>query len=423
MCVEQKATPKKQKKTHIFLISAFLLGLLSGYLNIPFLMGLATVVAQIFVNLLKLISIPIIFFSVASTITGMKNLQEAKFLGKKTISYTLLTTAISASIGLLLFLVINPANKHFSMQSAVVSESKAGYLDHLSQLVPSNIIQPFHESNVIAVLGLAILFGLSTLIIDTGNRNKGKPAYVSELFADICAVVMKITSWIVKGMPIGVWGFSALFVQELNHGLSVEGLVLYLACVVAANLTQGFVVLPAFLKFFKISPIKLMKDMFPAISMAFFTKSSVATLPMALKCAQENAGISSKVSNFTFPLCTTINMNACAAFILITVMFVTQSHGTTFSLPEMILWIGIATIAAIGNAGVPMGCYFLTSSLLVSMDFPLTILGIILPFYAMIDMLETALNIWSDSCVAAVVDKNSTQQQFGENNATVLNQS
>ena len=82
-----------------------------------------------------------------------------------------------------------------------------------------------------------------------------------------------------------------------------------------------------------------------------------------------------------------------------------SSYGTTITLLEMVLWIGIATIAAIGNAGIPMGCYFLTSSLLVAMDYPLTIMGIILPFYALIDMLETALNIWSDSCVAAAVDK------------------
>ncbi len=171
------------------------------------------------------------------------------------------------------------------------------------------------------------------------------------------------------------------------------------------SLVQGSVVLPTFLTFFNISPVRLFKAMFPALTMAFFTKSSVGTLPMALKCAQENAGISPKVANFTFPLCTTINMNACAAFILITVMFVMSSYGTTITLLEMVLWIGIATIAAIGNAGIPMGCYFLTSSLLVAMDYPLTIMGIILPFYALIDMLETALNIWSDSCVAAAVDK------------------
>jgi len=98
-------------------------------------------------------------------------------------------------------------------------------------------------------------------------------------------------------------------------------------------------------------------------------------------------------------------MNACAAFILTTVLFVSMSNGIAFTGPEMFLWIFIATIAAIGNAGVPMGCYFLASAFLAAMNVPLNILGVILPFYTMIDMLESAINVWSDSCVAAVVDK------------------
>jgi len=98
-------------------------------------------------------------------------------------------------------------------------------------------------------------------------------------------------------------------------------------------------------------------------------------------------------------------MNGCAAFILTTVLFVATQNGMDFSTTELLAWVLIATIAAIGNAGVPMGCYFLTSALLVSLDVPLALLGLILPFYAFIDMLETALNVWSDACVTAIVDK------------------
>jgi len=145
--------------------------------------------------------------------------------------------------------------------------------------------------------------------------------------------------------------------------------------------------------------------MFPALSLAFFTKSSSAALPMAIQCAEHRNGISPKVANFSLPLCTTINMNACAGFILITVLFVSMSNGMVYTLPEMAAWIFIATLAAIGNAGVPMGCYFLSSAFLAAMNVPLNILGVILPFYAMIDMLESAINVWSDSCVTAIVDK------------------
>jgi Na+/H+-dicarboxylate symporter len=153
----------------------------------------------------------------------------------------------------------------------------------------------------------------------------------------------------------------------------------------------------------------MFKGMLPALSVAFFTKSSAAALPMAMRCAEEKLGISKRVSSFTLPLCTTINMNACAAFILITVLFVSMSQGVVYSYPEMALWIVLSTIAAIGNAGVPMGCYFLASAFLAAMNVPLHLLGVILPFYTLIDMLESSINVWSDSCVAAIV-----QQEVGE---------
>jgi len=174
---------------------------------------------------------------------------------------------------------------------------------------------------------------------------------------------------------------------------------------VSANLIQAFVVLPILLKVKGISPLKLFKQMSSALSVAFFSKSSSASLPMAMTCAKEKAGLSEKVTNFSFPLCTTINMNACAAFILITVLFVSMVNGVQYTLPEMILWVLMATIGAAGNAGVPMGCYFIASAFLAAMNVPLNILGAILPLYTLLDMLETAINVWSDSCVTSIVDQ------------------
>ena len=212
-------------------------------------------------------------------------------------------------------------------------------------------------------------------------------------------------------MPIAIWAFVVLFIRDFNNGLELKSIALYLSCVLAANLIQALVVLPAFLKWNGVSPLKLIKGMFPALSVAFFTKSSAAAIPMAMRCAQENVKISPKVASFCLPLCITINMNACAAFILTTVLFVSMSNGAVYSPMELFGWIFIATIAALGNAGVPMGCFFLSSAFLASMNIPLNILGIILPFYALIDMLESAINVWSDSCVTAVVDREITAME------------
>jgi Na+/H+-dicarboxylate symporter len=149
--------------------------------------------------------------------------------------------------------------------------------------------------------------------------------------------------------------------------------------------------------------------MLPALSFAFFSKSSTAAMPTAIDCAENQLNVSPKVARFSFPLCTSINMNACAAFILITVMFIAQSQGVTFTYTDKITWIAIATIAAIGNAGVPMGCFFIASALLTTMNLPLTLMGIILPFYALLDMLESAINIWSDSCVTLAVHQKTAE--------------
>ena len=145
--------------------------------------------------------------------------------------------------------------------------------------------------------------------------------------------------------------------------------------------------------------------MMPAVLMALFTKSSAATLPVTMETSETRAHISRKVVRFVLPICTTINMNGCAAFILVTSLFLMQNGGVNLSIGQMILWLFIAVIAAIGNAGVPMGCYFLTLSLMTGQGAPIGIMGIILPIYTIIDMVETAENVWSDSCVAAMTDK------------------
>ena len=139
--------------------------------------------------------------------------------------------------------------------------------------------------------------------------------------------------------------------------------------------------------------------------MALFTKSSAATLPVTMRSAEDNLGVRPDVARFVLPICTTINMNGCAAFILVTSLFVMQNGGTVLTLPTMLLWLVIAVISAIGNAGVPMGCYFLTLSLMAGSGSPVGIMGIILPIFTIIDMVETAENVWSDSCVCAIVNK------------------
>lgn len=397
-------------QSKLILFTSFL-GVLTGlYIDyaLPLhsvLLMMAQSTSKIFINFLQLISLPIIFLSITATLTSMESFDDMKKLGKKTLKYTLITTIIAACVALIFFILIDPTRASLQLAQANPDGFKhnQSYLAFILDIIPVNIMQTLSDnSKVISVVFVASLLGFSTLSISHEHKK-----FLQSLFSSLFAAVLQITKIIIYILPIGVWAFTATFVKDLLHQ-DITSLLLYIACVILANIVQGVVVLPILLKLKGLSPMAVLRGMFKALTVAFFSKSSNATLPITLKCAQENLGISSRVANFTLPLCTVINMNGCAAFILITVLFIATKSGIVFSYFDMIAWIFIASLAAIGNAGVPMGCFFLTSAFLVGMNIPshyLQILGIILPIYTFIDMIETTLNVWSDACVTAIVDK------------------
>lgn len=396
---------KRRTNPTYFLLAATVLGLMTGWLDITVLNQCCQIVADIFIRLLKLVSLPIIFFSLVATLSGMGGFADVKALGGTVLKYTLLTTLISATVALSLYIGIKPASSMVSTAGVGEVEVTASYWSYLLSVIPSNIIEPFHTNNVIGVLFLAVL--LSSAIIALNKEHK---SILHQFFESMFAAVMKMTSYILKLMPLAVWAFISLFVHDLQNQELLQGLALYLLCVLLANLIQAGIVLPSLLKLKGLPPWQTLKAMWPALTVAFFAKSSSAALPSAVDCAEKRMGVNSKVARFSLPLCITINMNACAAFILITVLFVSQGNGVHYSMLEMVSWIFIASIAAVGNAGVPMGCYMLSSAFLAAMGIPLHLLVVILPFYAFIDMLESAINVWSDSCVTAMVNQEIQQK-------------
>ncbi|MCB1072134.1 MAG: dicarboxylate/amino acid:cation symporter [Chlamydiia bacterium] len=384
---------------NIGMVLALLLGGIFGFLNLPFVNGFAEITGKLFISMLKLISLPMIFLAIVSTLTRMTSLSEAGFLLRKILKYTLFTTVIAATIGMVLFLVIQPVK---SAEAAIAVVPKQGsYFSFLLNIIPEHMVQPFIENNVLGMAFIGTILSLAILKLP-----KDQSALLRDFFGALFAAILKITSTLILLMPIGIFAFTVQFVQNVrSEANQLQQLLFYGICVIAANLIQGLIVLPLILKFKGISPVKTAKGMFPALTMAFFSKSSNATLPLALDCAKNRVGISDKTASFSLPLCSIINMNGCAAFILITLFFVCSSQGIHFTLWEMIPWIFLSTLAAIGNAGVPMGCFFLTTAFLIGMGVPIELMGMILPLYSLFDMIETALNVWSDSCITTVVDK------------------
>jgi Na+/H+-dicarboxylate symporter len=392
----------KQYRGSLLYFIAILLGILSGSFDLPGLQALGAVISDLFIRMFKCISLPIIALSLIVTLSGYSAEAGMKKIWKRTLFFTLSTTVIAASVSALLYLLIRPSNLSLTSETLAANTTQAkSYLDYLSGLIPTNIFSPFLEHQVMGVLFVGMLIGIAIRYIP----EKKPRETITDFFKGIHGIFMVITKWIVTIIPLGLFGFISTTVVQLREGMALKGIGEYLAIVVLANLIQGFIILPAWLKFNRIKPYETMKKMLPALSLAFFSKSSAGTLPVTIETAEKNLNLPPKVSRLVLPLCTSLNMNGCAAFIFTTVIYLMQNNGMELSLATMALWVLIATLTAIGNAGVPMGCFFLSASLLASMNVPIGLLGIILPFYSLIDMVETALNVWSDVCVAKVVSE------------------
>jgi len=407
MCADH-SPEKKIDYTYLLFLLAILLAVAAGLSDFEILHKIAAMISTIFVRIFQCISIPIIALSLIVTLSRYDSTGEMKAIWQKTIFYTVLTTMIAALVSMALYLIIAPENIATTNAVAPTTSSGDSYLSHLSNLIPENIFAPFIDHQVIGALLVSIAIGVAIRFIP---ENEARIA-VTNFFKGAHGIFLVMTSWIVKIIPIALFGFITSIVIDMKNGTNIEGLGSYLLVIVLSNLFQGFVILPALLYKNKIAPFSTMRKMMPALTTAFFSKSSTGTLPITIKTAENNLGINPKVSRFVLPLCTSINMNGCAAFIFTTVIYLMQNNGADISIATMFLWILISTIAALGNAGIPMGCFFLSASLLTSMNVPITLLGLILPFYSIIDMVETSLNVWSDSSVAKIIDEQIKEKKY-----------
>ena len=365
----------------IFYLIAIVLGIVNGIWGSSATQSFADFIATMFIRLFKFVAIPIIAVSIISTLSSISKSRSSGRIFRHTIFYTLFTTILAATLAALLYEVFSPENVSASISgaaaaplSSVANAGGAGYLKYIESVIPDNILAPFLSANVLSVLLISAAVGIALAQM--------------------------------------IFGFFSVLAADLASGVELGGLGVYFAAVLTANFVQMLVILPLVLLARGLNPLKVAKAMLPALTVAFFSKSSAGTLPVTMASAENRLGVRRPVSRFVLPICTTINMNGCAAFILLTVVYLMQNAGADITLGTLIVWILISTLAAVGNAGVPMGCFFLSASLLAGMNVPILLMGVILPFYAVVDAIETALNVWSDSCVAAMVDHDLKDETF-----------
>ena len=390
------------KKT-LICIGALVVGAILGILGIAWLDEAMNFVATIYTRLFQLLAVPTIVLAVITTFATFGSKGSGKIFGR-TLSYTLLTTFAAAAVGAVLYVIIAPGNlpletiNDASQASAI--NPQTSYVDHLISIIPNNIIKPFLEGNVLSLLLLAFAIGIGLSKLPESDNK----VVITKGLLGLQDLLFLLIRWLIWTLPLGIVAFSAQLSAQVNAGVVADSIGKYVLVVLGGNVIQFFVVLPLFLLIRGLNPVRILSKMMPAVLMALFTKSSAATLPVTMDTAENRLGIKKNIARFVLPICTTINMNGCAAFILVTSLFVMQQGGETITFDTIALWTLISVISAVGNAGVPMGCYFLTLSLMSGIGAPVAVLGIILPIYTIIDMVETAENVWSDSCVAAAVD-------------------
>ena len=406
---KEMAQPSCAESQNFWLwLGALVVGTVLGMLGVGWIDSVTNFVATIYTRLFQFVAIPTIALAVTTTLARFGTQKDTGRIFRHTLTYTLLTTVAAAAVGMLLYRFIAPDNLPLDaiqgdtgIDSVKQELGDASYMDYIIGIVPDNVLRPLVEGNVLSLLLIAVAVGIALARMPETDSKRTLMNGLNGLQN----LVSTLIHWLINILPIGIVAFAAQLSAEVTAGTVVTSIGKYVAVILGGNLLQFCVVLPLFLMARGLNPIRVARAMTPAVLMALFTKSSAATLPVTIQSAEERLGVASRVARFVLPICTTINMNGCAAFIFVTSLFVMQNGGVEITWGTMIMWLFISVVAAIGNAGVPMGCYFLTLSLMSGVGAPIAIMGIILPVFTVLDMIETAENVWSDSCVAAMTDR------------------
>ena len=358
---------------------------------------------DLFLRALKMIIIPLIISSLISGVTNIGTGGNLGRLGLKTISYYILTSTFAIVTGLILVNLIKPgigADLNFSQTVSGLVEKQKSLGQTLIEIVPENIFTAFTENQMLSVIFFAVLFGFFIIQVKPESREVLKKA-----FNAIFEVMMKITLFIIRFTPLGIFGIVARVVADQDDLINLMARMgLYMSTVILALLIHFFITLPLIVKYIgKSRPFRHMNNMSTPLLTAFSTSSSGATLPLTIDAVENRSGVSNKISSFTLPLGATINMDGTALYECVAAMFIAQAYGVDMSIVQQLIIVITALLASIGAAAIPMAGLVMITVILTAVGLPLEGVGLILAVDRILDMFRTATNVWSDSCGAVII--------------------
>ncbi|SES95747.1 dicarboxylate/amino acid:cation symporter [Anaerobranca gottschalkii] len=364
--------------------------------------GILYLIGQIFLRAIMMMVVPLVFISLVNGSSGVGDIKRLGRIGGKTLLFYILSTTVAITIGLGLGLLIKPGigiDLANNVQSQPNINENLPLVEVLLNMVPRNPIEALANGNMLQVIVFAIFTGLALSSI------KEKAENIIKIFESLNELVLKMVEYVMYIAPVGVFALMARTFATQGYQLMLP-LLKYMFAVIAALVIHGLVVYGGMLKVFtRLSIVKFIKNFAPALSVAFSTASSGATLPVTLDTVVKRLGVSPKVASFTIPLGATINMDGTALKQGIATVFIAQVFGIELTFSAILTVILTATLASIGTAGVPGVGLIMLSMVLKSVGLPVEGIALIMGIDRLLDMSRTAINIMGDAVCTVIISK------------------
>jgi Na+/H+-dicarboxylate symporter len=369
-------------------------------------------IGTMFLNALKMLIVPLVVSSIIVGIASIGSGAEFGRLGLKTVLYYLTTTLFAVLVGLAIVNMVAPGMvdgapaKHLiglsehagDVVAKVEGKGTGDLVGVFLRMVPTNVVAAAADGQMLGLIFFSLLFGYFMTRIDEGY-SKSLYGFWQGMFQ----VMMKITDWVMKFAPIGVFGLVAKVVASTGYSAFVP-LAWFFFSVLAGLAVHFLVVLPLLLFFVgRVHPLRHFRAMAPALLTAFSTSSSAATLPLTMECVEKNAGVSNQTSSFVLPLGATVNMDGTALYECVAAMFIAQAYGIELGFVQQFTIVVMALVTSIGVAAIPSASLVAIAIILAAVGLPVEAIGLILAVDRVLDMCRTSVNIFSDSCGAVII--------------------
>lgn len=392
-------------KILISLVLSVVVGLMAGVEGLPFIKWWIAPIGTIFINLIKMVIVPIVFTSLVVGMTSLGDLKKLGRIGIKTIFIYLFTTAIAIIIGFAVAGIIHPGiGLEMTAGDAVKVKEAPSIMQVFVAMVPTNPVASMAKADILPIIIFALFVGVG--ILQVGGK---KSQLLIDWFDAAAEVSYKIINMVMQFAPIGVFCLLLPVVAE-NGPKVLLPLLSVIACMAFGSVIHAFAVYSSMARIWgNTSPIKFFRGMSEAILIAFTTCSSAATLPINMKNCQEKLGCSRDIASFVLPLGATINMDGTAIYMGVCSLFIANVYGIDLTMAQMGMIVLTGTLASIGTAGVPGAGLIMLSMVLLSVGLPMEGLALVAGIDRILDMFRTTVNITGDAAVTCVI--NETEKQ------------